>query len=190
MTPAAGKVLLIDDEPYIIEFLGDELNERGVPFIQASDGKTALELIESERPSVIVSDYKMPGLDGLKLLQFMRNLGTPAPVIWITGNADEAVMTDAWRLGVFHLFEKPFDTKTVVNEIVKAMRLPREDWLHWRPGFLSEAFFAKRFKKLQIELEAEAYECLKDYCLTNGISLNQAICEALRQKKNPKKSAA
>lgn len=175
------RVLLIDDEPYVIEILAAELKDRSIDFISAMDGATALALIEKEKPSVIVSDYKMPGLDGIELLRFLRNLQINTPVIWMTGNADDKTMSDAWRLGVYHLFQKPFDPEMVANEISKALSETPEFWLEFKPNYLTEKMMDRFAKKIQIDVEMDIYEGVKRHCLNNSISFNTFINNLLRK---------
>jgi DNA-binding response OmpR family regulator len=175
------KVLLIDDEPYMVEILVDEMNQAQIPCITASDGKKALELIESEKPSLIVSDFQMPGLNGIELLQYLRALGIGSPVIWITGNANEKIIKEAWRLGVFHIFEKPFDARDVSAEIIKALRISSDLWLTLKPKYLTDAFVSKHYAKIQIDLDKSTLDILKQRCLDDSQSINSFVNSALRE---------
>ncbi|MGZ3794414.1 MAG: response regulator, partial [Bdellovibrio sp.] len=166
----------------VIEMLATELKEHGIDFLSATDGNTALALIEKEKPSVIVSDYKMPGLNGIELLRFLRNLNITVPVIWITGNADNETMSDAWKLGVFHVFQKPFDPEEVIKEVLKALVVSPDFWLEFKPTFLNEAFMNKHFKRVQIDIEKDLYQEIKQRCLKDSISLNNFINNLLREK--------
>ncbi len=173
-------VLLIDDEPYVLEMLATEMKERGIEYRCASDGNEALALIEKERPAVIVSDYKMPGLNGIELLRFLRNLKTNVPVIWVTGNADDETMREAWRLGVYHLFQKPFEPEEIADEVANALQITPELWLRLQPKFLTEAYVDKHIQKIQLELDKNLYQALKEHCLKKSISLNSYINDLLR----------
>ncbi len=123
----------------------------------------------------------MPGLNGVEFLRFLRNLNVSVPVIWITGNADEETMKEAWRLGVFHLFQKPFDPEEVANEILNALKVDPELWVRLQPKFLTEAYVDKHFQKIQVELEKDLYQKVKEFCLKNSISLNNFVSDALRK---------
>ena len=173
-------VLLVDDEPYIIEMLQKEMTKLGLRFFIASDGKTALSLVEKERPAVIISDYKMPGLNGMELLEFLRNLNIQSPVIWITGNADDVVISQAWKKGIFHLFDKPFDPEQVAKEVLNALDFSDEERLHRRPSFLTESFLEKHVQKLSVEIEKELYEKLREQCLKNSVSINKLITDLVK----------
>ena len=172
-------VLLIDDEPDIVEMLSNEMKERNIPCLGASDGRMALEMIEQHKPAVIVSDYKMPGLNGIELLQFLRNLGNRAPVIWITGYADAQTASQAWSMGIFHLFEKPVDPRIVGNEVEKALSITPEQMLSFKPTYLTDALREKHFQKLQIEIDKELYEKAKKHCLDKSMSMNKFILDLI-----------
>jgi DNA-binding response OmpR family regulator len=176
-----GPVLLVDDEPYIVEMLASEMQERGIEFLSTSNGNDALEMIEKKNPSVIVSDYKMPGLNGIELLKYLRNLGSHAPVIWITGNADDETRKEAWKLGAFHLFRKPFDPGEVASEIVKALRIGPDLWEGIQPTFSTEALVDLQFQKVLIEIDNMLYRKVKEHCLKNSISLNGFIINLLTE---------
>lgn len=177
----SNRVLLIDDEPYIIEILSQEMKERGIECLRASNGLMALSLIEKEKPAVIVSDYKMPGLNGIELLQHLRNLQINIPVIWITGNADEQVMSEAWKLGIYHLFQKPFDPEEVANEAFSALNIDPELWARLQPKLITEAYIDKHVQKLQVELDKEVYQKLKEKCVNKSVSINLFINNLLRE---------
>jgi DNA-binding NtrC family response regulator len=120
------RVLIIDDEPYVTEMLVAELEERKIFTVTSGNGTSAFSLIEKERPDLIISDHRMPGLSGIELLSFLRSLRSEIPVIWITGNADDETMREAWRLGVYHLFQKPFNPEEVANEVSRVLKLDPE----------------------------------------------------------------
>ena len=172
-------VLIIDDEVDIVEMLVSEMKKRGISSLGASDGRSALQIIEQNKPAVIVSDYKMPGLDGIELLHFLRNLGNHAPVIWVTGYADAETARKAWGLGVFHLFEKPADLRVLGNEVEKALSITPERILNFKPNYLTDSLREKHFQKIMIEMDQALYEKAKQLCLNNSMSLNSLVIELI-----------
>jgi len=123
----------------------------------------------------------MPGLNGIELLQYLRALGIGSPVIWITGNASEKILKEAWLLGVFHIFEKPFDARDVSAEIIKALRISSDLWLTLKPKYLSDDFVSKHYAKLQVELDKSTLDALKQRCLDESQSINSFVNCALRE---------
>lgn len=176
-----GVVLLVDDEVEITEMLGEEMQRRNIPFIVADNGKLALELIESKKPRVIVSDYKMPGLNGIELLQYLRNLKSQIPVIWVTGYADSETARRAWEMGVFHLFEKPVDIREVGLEVEKALSITPESMVSFQPTYLTDVMREKHFQKVQIEIDKALYEKVRTRCLENAISINSYVLQLLQK---------
>ncbi len=107
--------------------------------------------------------------------------GMGAPVIWITGNASENVLKEAWLLGVFHIFEKPFDARDVSAEVIKALRISSELWLTLKPKYLTDAFVSKYYAKLQVDLDKTTLEALKKRCLDESQSINSFVNSVLRK---------
>ncbi|HXC67604.1 MAG TPA: response regulator, partial [Nitrospiraceae bacterium] len=79
------KVLVIDDEEGIRDLLDTLLTRKGYTVVLASGGRKGVELFRRERPDVVVLDLKMPEMDGLAVLQHIRNLTPSQPVIILTG---------------------------------------------------------------------------------------------------------
>lgn len=102
------KVLFVDDEPDICSqakiFLEKE-SER-ISVVTASNAEKALELLNENGFDVIVSDYKMPGMDGLEFLQRLRDKGNEIPFIMLTGKGNESVAMRATNLGIDRYFKK------------------------------------------------------------------------------------
>jgi DNA-binding NtrC family response regulator len=166
-----GRVLLVDDEPDLLEILSQGLASRGIDCFTAKDGREALELIQSERPAVILSDYSMPKLNGMELLKFLGDLKIHIPVIWLTGNADQATFREAWRVGVYDFFEKPFKIEEIAAQVAVAMELTPEEVLNRRPKFLNERYF----KSVNVDFEIQTFDLLKEHCLRNSISISHFI---------------
>lgn len=177
----SSHVLLIDDEPYIIELLASEMKDREIKFLCATDGNAAFKLIEQEKPAVIVTDHKMPGLSGMELLRFLRNLKINVPMIWITGNADEETMRQAWMFGVYNIFQKPFNPEVVADEISNALAIGQDAWLHMQPKFITETLLDKYIQRIQLEIDKDLYQAVKERCLENAVSLNIFINNLLRE---------
>lgn len=172
--------LLVDDEVEIIEILADELGRRGVKCLSATNGKDALQLIESSKPDVIVSDFRMPHLNGMDLLEFLSDLKIRTPVIWLTAYAQQEAFREAWRLGVYDFYEKPFRATEIADHVIAAASLTAEELLERKPKFLNKG----HFKQIEVDLEIELFERLKAYCLENSISLSRFIAESLSRKFN------
>ena len=101
-----SKILIVDDEPVVLKFLGTLLNQKGYDVVLAEDGQKGFDRFLQERPDVIVLDLKMSGMDGLTVLRQVRTINPQQPVIVLTGGTDEATEHQVRALGVNELVEK------------------------------------------------------------------------------------
>lgn len=114
------RLLIVDDEPQLLDLLGDFFAPSGCDVRKASSGTEAIELIERERFDVILTDLKMPGPDGLEVLRIARKIQSDAEVVMMTGYATVDNAIEAMRAGAFHYLMKPFKGQEVVNLVEKA----------------------------------------------------------------------
>ncbi len=106
------KVFIADDEMWIVMGLKKLIEKSGKPFSivgEANNGVTALEEVEEKAPDVLFTDIRMPGLNGLELLEKLKAKGQELKVIFITGYADFEYAQAALRLGAFDYLVKPID---------------------------------------------------------------------------------
>ena len=101
-------ILVIDDEPGIRDLLDTLLRRKGYDVVVAESGQKGLEVFHRERPDVVVLDLKMPGMDGLTVLQEVRRLNPLQPVIVLTGAATAEAEEQVRVLGVTEFVEKEF----------------------------------------------------------------------------------
>jgi CheY-like chemotaxis protein len=103
-----ARILVIDDEPCIRDLLDTLLTRKGYDVILADGGQKGLEVFRRARPDVVVLDLKMPGMDGLTVLQQVRTLHPTQPVIILTGAATLESEQQVRALGVTEYVEKQF----------------------------------------------------------------------------------
>ncbi|MCK5609598.1 response regulator, partial [Candidatus Pacearchaeota archaeon] len=84
----AQKILLVDDEEGIRKVLGISLTDSGYKVFTAENGEEALQIFRKVNPSIVLTDIKMPGMDGIQLLQKIKNENPDTEVIMITGHGD------------------------------------------------------------------------------------------------------
>ena len=101
------KVLLVDDEEIVHLTLGDYLTDCGHVVDKALDGAQALRSIEAADHDLVIADVRMPGLDGLTLLERVRDKNSELPVIMITGHGDVDMQDEAVRMGATGFLLKP-----------------------------------------------------------------------------------
>jgi two-component system nitrogen regulation response regulator NtrX len=127
--PLRQRVLVIDDEPDIRKTLKMTLEYEGYEIATAGTGNEGLERARSERPDAILLDIKMPGLDGVEVLERLRAQGSDAAVLMISGHGDIQDAVRATRLGAFDFLEKPLDrdrTSLALRNALEQRRLRGE----------------------------------------------------------------
>ena len=114
------RVFLIDDERIFVESLTKVLKKRGMEVQAAFDGLSALKLLSTAEPDVIVLDLRMPGMDGLAVLQEIRARDALTPVILLTGNLDVDRVIQVMDQGVANVLLKPCPIETLISTIEDA----------------------------------------------------------------------
>ncbi len=116
-----AKILILEDEPNMRKTLSSILKEEGYFSLNTGRAKEGLEILSKENISLVVSDIKMPEMDGIQFLREMRAKGYNTPVILITayGSFDSAV--EALRLGAYDYITKPFDPDAILHTIRRAL---------------------------------------------------------------------
>ncbi len=118
-------ILVVDDEPHILEVVGDYLRQAGFRILTARDGQTALTLARHERPDLVVLDLMLPGpLDGLEVCRRIRH--DPAlsglPILMLTARDGEADRVVGLELGADDYVTKPFSPREVVARVRAVLR--------------------------------------------------------------------
>jgi CheY-like chemotaxis protein len=121
----AGKTILVaDDETHILHVVSLKLRNAGFLVITARDGQEALEMAQSEKPHLIITDYHMPQLSGLELCQRLKQ--DPAtcdiPAIMLTARGYQLDPADTQQSGILRMLSKPFSPRqllTTVNEVLE-----------------------------------------------------------------------
>jgi len=119
------KVLLVDDDPSILESLGPFLSRTGFEVLLASDGLEALERIAMDPPVLIVLDVLMPRLDGRELLRRLRREGNWTPVLLLTQVGESVERALALEEGADDYLNKPFDPHELVARMRAILRRAR-----------------------------------------------------------------
>jgi two-component system response regulator AtoC len=116
----AKLVLVVDDEAAVREALQDVLEESGYKVVLAASGKEALEKMGTVRPDAVLLDIRMPELDGIKVLEIMRERYQAVPIILMTAYGDTQTTITAMRLGAFEYVLKPLDLDELLATLEKA----------------------------------------------------------------------
>ena len=118
-------VMIVDDEPSILQSLSGILSDEGFEIFTASNGYEALKRIEQEAPDLVLLDIWMPGLDGIETLKEIKKNNPVIQVIIITGHGTIETAVSATKLGAFDLIEKPLSIDKVIVAINRALNYRR-----------------------------------------------------------------
>lgn len=117
------RVLVADDEEILREVLAFEFRRRGHEVVEASNGREAFDLIAADPVDVVVTDIRMPGGDGVELLQRIKAHDSRLPVVIFITALTDLTVADAYDMGVEAIFSKPFDRKALLA-VVERLSLP------------------------------------------------------------------
>jgi DNA-binding NtrC family response regulator len=118
-----ARVLLVDDEPGVLFALGELVERRGHDVLAVASGAAALSNLDGI--DVVVTDYSMPGMDGLELLDAVRAHDSTLPVIVLTAHGSERTAVRAMKQGAYEYLAKPFDNDEVAHAIDRAVETRR-----------------------------------------------------------------
>ncbi|RIL11291.1 MAG: UDP-3-O-[3-hydroxymyristoyl] N-acetylglucosamine deacetylase [Proteobacteria bacterium] len=117
----APRILVIDDEASIRQSLKGILSDEGYETLLAEDGTSALNILSHTKPSAVVLDIWMPGMDGIEVLIKIKQIYPDLPVIMISGHATIATAIRATRMGAFDFVEKPLDMNGTLLTVKRAL---------------------------------------------------------------------
>lgn len=115
------KILVIDDEPKIVEICQDYLKASGFEVVSASNGLQGLNIARREKPDLIVLDLMMPGMDGLDVCRNLRREGN-TPIIMLTARVEESDKLVGLELGADDYITKPFSPRELVARVRVVLR--------------------------------------------------------------------
>ncbi len=119
------QVLLIDDDPHLRKALSQTLDLAGLKAQPLAGAEGIAEALERDWPGVVVSDIRMPGMDGLALLAALHGRDPDLPVLLITGHGDVPLAVQAMRAGAYDFLEKPFASDALLDSVRRALELRR-----------------------------------------------------------------
>jgi DNA-binding response OmpR family regulator len=119
---ATQTILVVDDEPSVVEVVSLYLRREGYNVRSASDGMAALEAITDETPSLIVLDLMLPKIDGMEILRQVRQRSADVPVIMLTARGQETDRIYGLELGADDYVVKPFSPAELVARVKAVLR--------------------------------------------------------------------
>ena len=147
-----ARVLVVDDEPMIVELLSVSLRFQGFEVASAANGSEGLDKARSFKPDALVLDVMMPGMDGFGMLRRLRADGIDAPVLFLTARDDVADKVTGLTLGADDYVTKPFSLEEVVARLRVILR---------RAGKAASQTRSSRLTFADIELDDDTHEVWK-----------------------------
>ena len=142
MVEPNATILIVDDDKNMRPFLSLLMKGEGFKTLLASDGETALKMVRSESPDLMLLDIKMPDMDGMEVLRQAKEIDPNLPIIVITGFSQTPGAVKAIKAGAFEYFAKPFEN----NELVRAVHQA-----------LTEKKLERQVKELSSQLDKSIY---------------------------------
>lgn len=121
----AMKIAIVDDEKDMRQSISQWLALSGFDTETFASAEEALKVVGADYPGIVVSDIRMPGMDGMALLKKLMSLDSALPVIMITGHGDVPMAVEAMRVGAFDFLEKPFNPDRMTELAKKATQARR-----------------------------------------------------------------
>jgi two-component system nitrogen regulation response regulator NtrX len=116
-----SRILVIDDEAAIRDSLRMTLEYEGYEFVGAATGQEGLALAERDTPDLVILDVKMPGMDGIEVLDRLRGINETLPVVVVSGHGTISTAVEATKKGAFDFIEKPFASERVLVSLRNAL---------------------------------------------------------------------
>ncbi len=142
-------ILVVDDEPRFRTLYSETLSGSGYEVRSASDGQTALAVAAEETPGLVISDIRMPGMDGISLLKNMKESFPDLPFLLVTAYPDIKDAVKALKLGAVDYLEKPVDFEELLCAVSDLLGNPEDSSVQCDseeisfPGIISESFAMK-----------------------------------------------
>ncbi len=116
-----AKILVVDDEPDIVEIIQITLEAADFQVITAGNGEEALERAREERPDLILLDVMMPKMDGYTACSQLKEIGDRTPIVMLTARGETEAVTRAHQAGAEDYIVKPFNQATLLGKVKKAL---------------------------------------------------------------------
>lgn len=159
-------ILLVDDEPVIIDSLTYSLHHEGFDIFAASEGVAALDLFDAVNPDLVILDIRLPGMDGLEVCRRLR-AKSPVPIIMLTALGNELDRVVGLEVGADDYLPKPFSIRELLARIRSVLRRVKLDQDAAKTGLLVVGHLrvdqtSRRIFKddKEIALSAREYELL------------------------------
>lgn len=117
------KVLIADDEPFVVRMLRDKLQNAGINVVSAVNGKEAVEMAGVEKPHLIIMDWMMPEMNGIEACENIRSnpIHARTPIIMLTAKGQEIDEKKGIEAGANHYITKPFSPRRLLRLVQECL---------------------------------------------------------------------
>jgi len=140
-------ILLVDDEPDLCSIIAEWFRREGCHVLVAEDGAQALQIISANRIDVVVSDVRMPVMDGITLLKRVKESGYKSSVMFVSGFTDVIKPRESYDLGVEAVMSKPVERRHLIAAVTRILAERNELW-RFPPSEKAEAILDATFDSL------------------------------------------
>ncbi len=162
------KILIVDDEPNILELLEYNLKKEGYDVLRAETGEAAVAIISKQRPNIVLLDQMLPGVDGLGVLKAIRASETLAdmPVIMVTARAEEVDKIIGLELGADDYVSKPFSVRELCARVKaqlrrsKKLEVPSQPTMSYKTLKVDNANYKAFIGEEELKLTLKEFELL------------------------------
>ena len=187
------KILLVDDETDLLRLWKLRLESKHYNVAVAASGEEALATFSAFKPDVVLTDLRMPGIDGMALFEAIRNLNKSVPVIIITAHGSIPEAVEATRQGVFSFLTKPIEGATLLQEVAKAIEMTgggggdtTQNREEWRQDIISQsAIMEELLSRAKMVAETDSTVLIRGESGTGKELLAIAIHKASSYKNGP-----
>ena len=120
-------ILVIDDDKMILMILKQTLSKEGYRVSTAASGEEGIAMLASSNTDLVLTDYMMPGMSGIEVLNVIKQNQPLLPVIMLTGHGDVALTIKAIQLGAVDFIEKPIHSKELIEIIKRALEISEQN---------------------------------------------------------------
>jgi two-component system response regulator GlrR len=188
-----GDILLVDDDPDLLKLISLRLTSAGYRVRTADSGETALATIAVERPATVITDLRMPGIDGLQLFQAIHRQHPALPVIILTAHGTIPDAVSATQRGVFGYLTKPFDSQELLQKVAAALKVSGGEPAggdstagEWRAGIITRSpRMEDLLRQAKLVADSDASVLIFGESGTGKELLARAIHQASRRREKP-----
>lgn len=150
----AERILVVDDEPRFVRLVEANLQTEGYEVVKAKNGKQAVELAASEKPSLILLDVMMPEMDGFQACERIREFST-VPIIMLTAKGDEEHKVRGLNLGADDYVVKPFSANELIARVQAVMRRSQRKASEFSESSFNRGGLIIDFARAEVSMEGE-----------------------------------